>query len=50
MKVFYVDALEQRSSSSAESHQLTDRSSLAVNVANSNLAITGTDVGITGTG
>ena len=50
MNVFYVDALGQRSSSSAESHQLTDRSSLAVNVANGNLAITGTDVGITGTG
>jgi RHS repeat-associated protein len=48
LNVFYVDALGQRYGT--VTHQLTDRSSLAVNVANGNLAITGADLAITGTG
>ena len=50
LNVFYVDALGQQSTYGAESHQLTDRSSLAVNVADGNLALTSTDLQISGTG
>jgi RHS repeat-associated protein len=48
--VSYVNALGDRSTYGSESHLLTDRSSLSVNVANGNLVLTGSDLQITGTG
>jgi RHS repeat-associated protein len=50
LEVFYVNALGERSSYGSESHQLTDRSQLSVNVANGNLATTSGDLQIKGTG
>ncbi len=50
MNVFYTDAVGERSTYGSEAHQLTDRSSLAVNVANGNLVVDASDLQITGTG
>jgi len=48
--VYYVNALGERGTYGVQSHQLTDRSQLSVNVANGNLVVTGNDVSIQGTG
>jgi len=50
MNVFYTDAVGERSTYGSETHQLTDRSSLAVNVANGNLVVDASDLQISGTG
>jgi RHS repeat-associated protein len=48
--VTYVNALGDRPTYGTDGHQLSDRSGLAVNVANGNLVLTGNDLQITGTG
>ncbi|HUZ90113.1 MAG TPA: hypothetical protein VMU49_09855, partial [Candidatus Acidoferrales bacterium] len=48
--VYYTNAIGVRSFYNQETHQLTDRSNLAVNVANGNLTIQGSDVSIRGSG
>jgi RHS repeat-associated protein len=48
--VYYVNALGDPSTGGTASQQLTDRSSLSVNVANGNLVVDGSDLNIQGTG
>jgi RHS repeat-associated protein len=50
LEVFYINALGERSTSGSESHQLSDRSHLSVNVDNGNLVAAGSDLQIKGTG
>lgn len=50
MNVYYADAVGERSTYGSETHQLTDRSHLAVNVANGNLVVAANDLQVTGTG
>lgn len=50
MSVYYQDALGERSTYGSESHQLTDRSHLAVNVSNGNLVVAANDLQVAGTG
>ena len=50
MNVYYQDAVGERATYGSETHQLTDRSQLAVNVANGNLVVAANDLQITGTG
>lgn len=48
--VYYVNAIGQHPTYTMETHQLTDRSSLGVNVANGNLTLQANDLNIQGTG
>lgn len=48
--VYYVNAIGQHPTYTMETHQLTDRSSLGVNVANGNLTLQASDLNIQGTG
>ncbi|MHB8688127.1 MAG: RHS repeat-associated core domain-containing protein [Candidatus Dormibacteraceae bacterium] len=48
--VYYVNALGRHPTYTMESHSLTDRSTLAVNVANGNLVVQANDLNIRGTG
>ncbi len=48
--VYYVNAIGQHPTYTMETHQLTDRTSLGVNVANGNLTLQASDLNVQGTG